>query len=49
MYPCIGEFDVVMCGGGFDRVGICVDIIYIFYDILEFLWGLIGYACMLWV
>ena len=39
-FPCVGEFDVVMCWGRFDRVGINVDIMYFLNDILEFLWVL---------
>ena len=47
IFSCVEEFDVVMCGSRFDKVGIYVDIMYSFYDILEFLWGLIGYVCIL--
>ena len=28
IFSCVGEFDVVMCGGRFDRVGTYVNIMY---------------------
>ena len=39
-FPCIGEFDVVMCVGGFDRVGIHLNIMDFLYGVMECLWGL---------
>ena len=34
-FPCVGEFDVVVCGGMFDRVCIHLAIVDTLYDMTE--------------
>lgn len=33
----VGEFDVLMCGGGYDRVGIRLDIVESLTDVMDYL------------
>lgn len=33
-FPCVEDFDVVMFGSGFDRVGLHLDILHFLYDVM---------------
>lgn len=42
-FPCVGGFDMVMCGGGFDRVGVVVS------NLCGWRLGWLLHGCHLWL
>lgn len=40
---------MVVCGGGFNKVGICLIVVNSLYSVVYCLQDLIGYGCILWM